>query len=154
MELNNLQIRAMQEADLPAVWAIESSIYEFPWSERNFLDSFRAGYLLYCLERADELLGYVVMMPVVDEYHLLNISVRADLQGKGYGRFLLNWGLNQAREAGMQGMLLEVRPSNYVAKCLYEALGFVAIGVRKNYYPAAQGREDALVFLKRFDGDE
>ena len=72
------------------------------------------------------------------------------LQGHGHGKHLLEWGLMQARTASMNGMLLEVRPSNLPAKALYEKSGFKLIGVRKNYYPAKAGREDALVFLKRF----
>lgn len=143
-------IRPMEEADVPAVFQIESTIYEFPWTERNFLDSMRAGYMLHCLCIDHEIAGYIVMMEVVDEYHLLNISVRADLQGLGHGKHLLEWGLMQARTASMNGMLLEVRPSNLPAKTLYEKSGFKLIGVRKNYYPAKAGREDALVFLKRF----
>ena len=91
-----------------------------------------------------------VMMPVLDEYHLLNISIRADLQGQGMGRQLLQWGIGRGRSAGMQGMLLEVRPSNDSARKLYESEGFKLVGTRKNYYPSKQGREDALVLFKRF----
>ena len=97
-----------------------------------------------------ELAGYIVMMPIVDEYHLLNISIRADLQGTGLGKHLLQWGIGHAITKGMTGMLLEVRPSNEVAKTLYEREGFKLIGLRKNYYPAKKGREDAMVLFKRF----
>lgn len=144
-------IRPMLETDLPAVFSIESRIYEFPWTERNFIDSMQAGYLLHCLLIDQQLVGYIVMMAVVDEYHLLNISIDADFQGKGHGKYLLEWGLAQAQAARMNGMLLEVRPSNLQAKGLYEALGFQPVGIRKNYYPAKEGREDALVLLKRFN---
>lgn len=144
-------IRPMVEADVPAVFLIESAIYEFPWTERNFMDSLRAGYMLHCMCFDHQIVGYIVMMEVVDEFHLLNISIRADYQGQGYGKHLLEWGLMQARVANMNGMLLEVRPSNVSAKSLYEKIGFKLIGIRKNYYPATTGREDALVFLKRFN---
>lgn len=141
----------MLEADLPAVLLVENQIYEFPWSERNFLDSMRAGYHMNCMWFNNEIVGYIVMMHVVDEFHLLNLSIRADLQGLGHGKHLLQWGIEQAKFAKSKGMLLEVRPSNLVAKSLYQKEGFKLIGIRKNYYPTQSGREDALVMLKRFE---
>ncbi|WP_370261172.1 ribosomal protein S18-alanine N-acetyltransferase [Limnobacter sp.] len=147
-------IRPMTEADVPAVMLVETQIYEFPWSGRNFIDSMRAGYRLHCMWLDQQLVGYIVLMHVVDEFHLLNISVRADLQGRGHGKHLLLWGLDQARAAGASGMLLEVRPSNTSARALYEKQGFKLIGVRKNYYPAREGREDALVMFKKFSAME
>lgn len=146
----SFSIKAMQEADVGAVCLIENSIYEFPWSERNFLDSLRAGYIMNCLWLDHQMAGYIVMMHAVDEVHLLNLSIRHDLQGKGYGKLMLDWGLDYARSRNLDGMLLEVRPSNEVAKSLYEKKGFKLIGVRKHYYPAKQGREDALVMFKPF----
>lgn len=145
-------IRPMTEADVPAVILVENQIYEFPWTDRNFLDSLRAGYHMNCMWLDEALAGYIVMMHVVDEFHLLNLSIRADLQGLGHGKRLLQWGLSQAKLAGATGMLLEVRPSNTSAKALYDKEGFKLIGARKNYYPAHSGREDALVMFKRFSG--
>ncbi|HEX4856762.1 MAG TPA: ribosomal protein S18-alanine N-acetyltransferase [Limnobacter sp.] len=142
-------IRKMTDQDVPVVMMVENCIYEFPWTERNFLDSIRAGYHMHCMFLDEQLAGYIVMMNVVDEFHLLNLSIRADLQGFGHGRHLLQWGISQARMAGATGMLLEVRPSNLAAKNLYDTSGFKLIGVRKNYYPAQNGREDALVMLKK-----
>lgn len=145
-------IRPMTPADVPAVILVENQIYEFPWTDRNFLDSLRAGYHMNCMWLDEALAGYIVMMHVVDEFHLLNLSIRVDLQGLGHGKHLLQWGLSQAKLAGATGMLLEVRPSNVSAKGLYDKEGFKLIGARKNYYPAHSGREDALVMFKRFSG--
>jgi [ribosomal protein S18]-alanine N-acetyltransferase len=142
-------IRKMTDQDVPEVILVENRVYEFPWTERNFLDSLRAGYHMHCMFLDEQLAGYIVMMSVVDEFHLLNLSIRAELQGHGHGRHLLQWGISQARMAGATGMLLEVRPSNTGAKNLYDTTGFKLIGVRKNYYPAHDGREDALVMLKK-----
>ena len=149
--MGTFSIRPMTEADIDAVMVIENSIYVFPWTARNFQDSLRAGYALHCMCLDEVLVGYVVTMNVVDETHLLNISIRQDHQGKGHGKHLLQWSLTQARLAGSQGMLLEVRPSNVSARALYDQQGFKLIGVRKNYYPAPEGREDALVMFKRFN---
>jgi ribosomal-protein-alanine N-acetyltransferase len=54
--------------------------------------------------------------------------------------------LEQATDAYMQDVFLEVRPSNAVALTLYESMGFVRVGLRKGYYQAVGGREDALVY--------
>lgn len=140
----------MSETDVNAVCLVEQQIYEFPWSQKNFVDSIQAGYEAHCMWIDYSLAGYIIMMSVLDEFHLLNISIRADLQGQGLGRQLLQWGIGRGRSAGMQGMLLEVRPSNDSARALYESEGFKLVGTRKNYYPSKQGREDALVLFKRF----
>ena len=92
------------------------------------------------------LLGYFLLMAVVDEAHLLNVAVGAALQGQGLGRFLLNQAVACARGLGMESMLLEVRPSNLRALDIYQRYGFSQIGRRKGYYPADnQQREDAIV---------
>ena len=148
-----IEMRPMLESDLYSVDLIEKSIYEFPWSMGNFRDSIRAGYEAFCMWHDINLLGYCVMMKAVDEMHLLNLSIRADSQGKGLGRRLLKWCLAKAKAEVVNGMVLEVRPSNLIAQNLYKSEGFKLVGVRKHYYPAAQGREDALVLLSFFDRD-
>ena len=137
----------MQVDDLPAVLEIENAVYPYPWTRANFLDSLYAGHEAWVL-RDDKgvLLGYFFIMLIVDEAHLLNISVRGDLHGRGIGRLLLDRVAQLAREKGMASILLEVRPSNACAIKLYERFGFGQIGRRKAYYPAAgNGREDAVV---------
>lgn len=144
-----IEIMPMSEADVAVVDMVEQQIYEFPWSANNFRDSIRAGYLAYCMWEDGSLLGYTVMMKVIDEVHLLNLSVRGDYQGQGFGRKLLRWCMSHALNQGMEGMMLEVRPSNEVGRALYDSEGFKLIGVRKNYYPAVEGREDAMVLFKK-----
>ncbi|RJG04246.1 ribosomal-protein-alanine N-acetyltransferase [Noviherbaspirillum sedimenti] len=137
----------MQDADIEQVLAIENSVYPHPWSRGNFLDSLASGYEAWVVrEPTFKLAGYFLAMPVVDEMHLLNISVRADLQGQGLGRRLLDRVGALARGQGMTSILLEVRPSNQRALAVYERYGYVRIGLRKAYYPATGGaREDAIV---------
>lgn len=144
------EVRVMSEADLGAVELVENQIYEFPWTRQNFQDSIRSGYDAFCMWDDYQLVGYTVMMNAVEHTHLLNISIRGDLQGKGLGRRLLRWCLNFALRHGTEGMLLEVRPSNELARSLYDSEGFKLIGVRKNYYPAVNGREDAMVLCRPF----
>ena len=84
-------------------------------------------------------------MMAVDDAHLLNISVSEKRQGLGFGARLLRHAMSVACHAGASTLLLEVRPSNVKAVELYRHFGFAQIGVRRGYYPADSGREDALV---------
>ncbi len=137
--------RPMTLDDLEQVMAIEPHIYSHPWTHGIFADSLKAGYSCWVYEREGQFIGYAVMMIVLDEAHLLNISVARDFQGCGMGRALLNHLLDVARHYGAQIMFLEVRPSNLGARTLYESMGFNEFSVRKGYYPAGQGREDAIL---------
>lgn len=146
-DLARLNYEPMQKADLDQVFALEQSVYPHPWSMANFEDSLSSNYEAWVLrDRNGDLLGYFLLMAVVDEAHLLNVAVSAQKQGQGLGRFLLNQAVACARGLGMESVLLEVRPSNTRALQIYERYGFKQIGRRKGYYPAADGqREDAIV---------
>jgi [ribosomal protein S18]-alanine N-acetyltransferase len=136
----------MAESDLEAVLRIERAIYDFPWTRGNFRDSLRAGYSCWSARSGGELVGYAVMMLAAGEAHLLNLSVAAERQQRGHGRALLAHLLGAARDHGARVLFLEVRPSNVAGKRLYGGCGFEQIGVRRGYYPAHAGREDALVY--------
>ncbi|MBX9631508.1 MAG: ribosomal protein S18-alanine N-acetyltransferase [Burkholderiales bacterium] len=137
--------RPMRAADLDAVVAIELEIYTHPWTLGNFRDSLSAGYSCWVLECDGALWGYGVLMMGVDEAHLLNLSIARERQRAGLGRQLLEFFVGRAREMGAQVMFLEVRPSNVAGRGLYASAGFREMAVRKNYYPADRGREDAIL---------
>lgn len=144
--LQNARFRAMTLTDIAAVAAVERASYLFPWSEGVFRDCVRVGYMCRVVESADEIIGYGIMSFGAGEAHILNVCIRIDQRGSGLGRRLMNFLLDRAREEYMQEVFLEVRPSNAVAIRLYETLGFGRIGIRKSYYQATGGREDALVY--------
>jgi ribosomal-protein-alanine N-acetyltransferase len=138
----------MREDDLDAVLAIEADMHPHPWTAGNFRDTLASGYDAQVLRLAEEpaVAGYVVLMPVVDEAHLLNVTVRRDLQGRRFGKLLLDAVVAKTRGWNMTSILLEVRPSNVRAAQVYQRYGFAEIGRRRGYYPAAGGtREDAVV---------
>jgi ribosomal-protein-alanine N-acetyltransferase len=135
----------MREQDLGEVMAIEEAIYSHPWTRGNFADSLVAGYECRTLRLDGELLGYFIVMVAAGEAHLLNLSVAPVWQRKGYGSGLLREAAAIARSRGARSMFLEVRPSNAGAQALYTRFGFRRIAVRRGYYPARSGREDALV---------
>jgi ribosomal-protein-alanine N-acetyltransferase len=142
-----MRFAPMRVDDIEEVLVIENDVYPHPWTRGNFLDSLYTGYQAWTLrEEGGTLAGYFLAMLAVDEAHLLNISVRRDLHGHGVGRLQLNKVAALAKEHGMTSILLEVRPSNQRAFAVYERYGFLRIGNRKGYYPAADGkREDAIV---------
>lgn len=141
-----LELRPMAESDFPAVMAIETDIYPFPWTLGNFRDSLAAGYSCSTCHCDGELLGYGVLMLAADEAHLLNLSITRARQRQGYGSLLLARLCELAAGLGAGLVFLEVRPSNLAGVRLYERHGFEHVGIRRDYYPAQQGREDALIF--------
>ncbi len=124
---------------------IENAIYSHPWSRGNFADSLRAGYACMTWRLEGELVGYFVLMAAAGESHLLNLSVGRRWQRGGRGTALLREAAGLSRRLGAHNMFLEVRPSTLAAQALYRRFGFRKIAVRRDYYPAHQGREDALV---------
>lgn len=145
----------MSALDLDDVAAIEQRAYTHPWTRGNFDNSVKSGHLGLTLRDATgALVGYAVLMPVVDEMHLLNLTIDPRLHRRGYGRLLLAVALATAQQHHLPNMLLEVRPSNVAALALYREAGFVQIGRRKGYYPAAgDGREDALVLRRSWQAE-
>jgi ribosomal-protein-alanine N-acetyltransferase len=139
------KLRPMRVADLDRVMQIEPAIYSHPWTRGNFEDSIHAGYSCWVIDCGGEVAGYGVLMTGVREAHLLNLSVAAQWQGRGLGRFLLEQFIQIARDSDAVQMFLEVRPSNVAARQLYARQGFREITVRRGYYPAARGREDAIL---------
>lgn len=135
----------MTTSDVERVQAVEAQAYSFPWTRGNFIDSLAAGYLAEVLQSDGELLAYFVAMQGVDELHLLNISVAPQHQGQGHGSYLLDVVQAHGQRLGLAQLLLEVRLSNLGAQALYTRRGFVTVGQRRAYYPAAVGREDAIV---------
>ena len=135
----------MNVQDVDEILRIEYKVYSHPWSRANFNDSLASGYSCWVCRVGGELVGYYVVMMAVDDAHLLNISVSEKRQGLGFGARLLRHAMSVARQAGAATLLLEVRPSNARAVELYRHFGFAQIGLRRGYYPADGGREDALV---------
>ncbi len=134
----------MQPTDLDQVERNERRAYQYPWSQGIFRDCLSANHQCSVLVEDNDLLGHAIASVGAGESHLLNLCLRRDQQGRGLGRVLLAHVLEHVQSRGAEIMFLEVRPSNQVAVALYESVGFNEIGVRKGYYPAAVGHEDAL----------
>lgn len=143
------EIRPMKKKDLKAVATIEQSAYSFPWSLDIFKSCLKVGYSCWVGEIGNEVIAYGILSIGAGEAHVMNVCVAPKWQGQGYGQKMMQHLMQAAREHRADMMLLEVRPSNKVAICLYHQLGFNEIGRRKDYYPAPGGRrEDALVLAR------
>jgi len=143
-----LHLRPMTEADLSAVLAVERAAYSHPWSLGIFRDCLRVGYSCQVGLLAGRTVAHGVLSVAVGEAHLLNLCVHPDHQGQGLGRQLLEGMLGLARDHRADTVFLEVRSTNLAAQALYQSSGFNEVGRRFDYYPAADGREDAIVYAK------
>ncbi|MDR2872310.1 MAG: ribosomal protein S18-alanine N-acetyltransferase [Xanthomonadaceae bacterium] len=138
-------LRPMYESDLDIVMGIELRAYPFPWTYGVFRDCLHAHYPAWVLMDAMTVIGYSVASLAANEAHILNICVSPERHSRGHGRVLLRAVVKQLRHQGAHRIFLEVRPSNLHAISLYHSEGFNEIGQRPRYYPAHDGREDALV---------
>ena len=138
-------LRPMREADLDAVMLVEERAYPYPWTRGIFRDCLRAGYPMWLLEQQGVIVGYGVLSIAAGEAHVLNLCTSPGHEGQGLGARMLQALLKIARGHGAQRVFLEVRPSNPRAIALYQRSGFNEIGRRPRYYPARDGREDAIV---------
>lgn len=140
-------VRAMVRGDLDTVSEIETASYPFPWTRGIFQDCLRVGYCCHVLEVASEVAGYGIVSSALEEAHLLNLCIRGDRRRNGLAGLLLEHLIREAQFAASTRLFLEVRPSNKAAVGLYKRHGFRAIGRRPGYYPAQEGREDAMVMV-------
>jgi ribosomal-protein-alanine N-acetyltransferase len=142
-----MKIRPMCAEDLDAVLSNEFTGYIFPWTRGIFAGCLKVGNQCWVIERAGEVIGHAVVTVGGGEAHLLNVCVRGSEQGSGVGRKLTMYAIEQAHAAGANALFLEVRPTNHVALKLYDSIGFAEVGLRKDYYPAQLGHEDAQVLV-------
>ena len=138
-------IRPMSENDVSEVIAVERASYQFPWSEGIFRDCLRVGYVCRVVTVNDTIIGYGVMSVGAGEAHILNLCIGESHRCRGVGRRLLSYLVERGAAAGMSEAFLEVRPSNTSAIRLYQSAGFEQVGMRRGYYQAVGGREDAAV---------
>ena len=143
-----VSLRTMTYADLRQVMDVEEQAYSHPWTVGIFRDCIRVGYNCWVATADDTIIGYGIVMLAAGEAHVLNLCVSPSFQGRGIGRKLLQHLSRRAQMADIDMILLEVRRSNQIAIDLYHSEGFHELGVRKNYYPGDQGREDAIILAR------
>ena len=148
MSTLDLWFRRMTLGDVERVMKVEQEVYEFPWTEQIFSDCIRVGYYCWLALQRQNIVGHAVISVTSGESHMLNLSIANEYQRRGFGKQFIEFLVKEAEAKQAQTMLLEVRPSNTAAINCYNAAGFNEIGSRKDYYPAPEGREDALLFAR------
>lgn len=143
--MSSIEIAPLTTASLPEVLRIERRCQAFPWNEPRFLSCLGDNYRNFVLHRDRQCVAFAIVQIVLDEATLFNFAVDPDWQRQGLGRQLLTHVIAALAEQSVHTLWLEVRASNRPAIALYEQLGFNQVTVRRNYYPAAQGREDAII---------
>ncbi|TQV62729.1 MAG: ribosomal-protein-alanine N-acetyltransferase [Halothiobacillaceae bacterium] len=150
--LDTLRVRPWRAEDITLLAEVEQRAYPYPWPEGVMHDCHAAGQLGWVAWDRGDVVAYAVVLPVLDEAHLLNLCTSPDWQGQGVGRGMLRRVMSACAGQGMARMLLEVRASNLPAIGLYRSEGFAEDGVRKGYYPASGGREDAILMSRPLAG--
>ena len=145
--MDNIDINFAKKNDLDDVTKIESNCHLSPWTKKNFIDSYEAKNLFKVLRNENDIIGYYVALFATDECQLLNITVKSELQKKGFGQLMLKNLFIDCRKADISNIFLEVRKSNLLAIRLYEKNGFNEIGIRNNYYKNKDNdtNEDAIL---------
>ncbi|WP_067703836.1 MULTISPECIES: ribosomal protein S18-alanine N-acetyltransferase [unclassified Erwinia] len=139
------QISLLTPTDLERAFIIEQRAHAFPWSEKTFITNQGERYLNFRLDVAGQMAAFAIIQVVLDEATLFNLAVDPDFQRRGLGRELLQHAVAELESRGIQTLWLEVRASNRPALALYASLDFNEVSVRRNYYPTADGKEDAII---------
>jgi ribosomal-protein-alanine N-acetyltransferase len=138
-----LRFRPITTADLDDIMVIERSSFSFPWSINFFRQELQVACARSVLVESDgAIIGYILFWLLPGAIDIHNIAVHLEHRRRGIARMLLDRVVAEARRHTAIRVLLEVRKSNLAAQKLYEAMGFVATGIRKGYY--SDNGEDAL----------
>ena len=144
----SLIFQPITESDLDSVLEIENESHIHPWSKSVFRDCLRVSYICEMLideANPENIIVYGVMSVAAGEAHIFNVCVNAGFRRQGFGEKMMLYLIDKAKNKNAGATFLEVRPSNTSAISLYEKLGFEITGRRKDYYPAENGREDAVI---------
>ena len=145
----NFEIFAMSKADIGQVFNIEKENFNFPWSQNIFNDCIDNGYICKIICNDGKVVGYSISSAFSLEFHIMNISIMKQFQNHGLARMMIQDSYINALKNNCNVIFLECRPSNKIARHLYESEGFSEVGIRKDYYPSQNGKEDGIIFAKQ-----
>ena len=142
-----IKIEKMDESHVAPIAQLETLCFSDPWSETSIASELasRLSYWLVAVEDG-QVLGYIGSQSVLGESDMMNVAVHPDHRRRGIAEMLVTALSHDLKERDNVCLTLEVRASNMPAIGLYEKLGFVQVGLRKNYY--RNPREDALILRK------
>ena len=150
-ELSLITIDDMRCEDVAEVLSIERVSFSTPWSEILFMNEiYKAGSFPKVARLHERVVGYLCANQVLDEGHILNVTVHPDYRRQGIASLLICSMIRHLRDHRCNAIYLEVRASNEAARMMYERSGFAVTGVRKNYYTSPA--EDGVVMVLRMTG--
>ncbi|MCT4612704.1 MAG: ribosomal protein S18-alanine N-acetyltransferase [Clostridia bacterium] len=141
-----MNVRKVIDSDIERLLEIEKENFPDPWTKEMFLNT---SADIYILLNAEEIVGYIEVMLVIDELHINNIAISDQYKGSGASKYLYDEVIKKYGK--IIGVTLEVRSGNYRAIKFYEKLGFEKYGLRKNYY--TNPKEDALIMWNYAKGE-
>jgi ribosomal-protein-alanine N-acetyltransferase len=140
-------VRSATRADVPAIVALERTIFSDPWSSGGFFELLGESSLVAVAD--DQVVGYLfARLLAPDEAEILNLAVQKDRRGRGMGRSLIEAALHGFRKKRVRTVFLEVRASNAQGQRFYHNVGFREVGRRRGYYD--KPCEDALILALEF----
>lgn len=144
-----MNIVPMNEHHVPQIALLERECFADPWSQQSIASELHNPLSLWLVaQEGQTLLGYVGSQTCQDETDMMNIAVSPASRRQGVARALIEALVSALRQRGSKQLTLEVRASNGPARQLYESLGFLQVGLRKNYY--RNPKEDALILRKEW----
>ncbi|MBU5590341.1 ribosomal protein S18-alanine N-acetyltransferase [Clostridium sp. MSJ-4] len=146
--MNNIEIIPMTYDHIDDVLSISFLSFPISWYRESFIRELQNNFAYYVVAKYEgDIVGFGGTWIILEESHITNIAVHPNFRGLGIGEIILKSLINIGKSHGINSMTLEVRPSNTAALGLYNKLGFLEEGRRKNYYE--DNKEDALILWKR-----
>lgn len=144
-----LEIRTMREEDLQKAAELEKECFgSEAWKEKDLRDSLSLDYALYLVaSEKDQIIAMAGLRNMCGDADITNVAVSSEFRRKGIAVEILKELMKGGEKMGVENYTLEVRAQNTAAISLYEKLGFVREGLRKNFYE--NPRDDALIMWKR-----
>ena len=145
-----IKIELMTADHVTQIAELEKICFNDPWSEKSISSELENRLALWLVALDGErVAGYVGSQSVLGETDMMNIAVHPDYRRQGIAENLVVSLVGALKEKGNHSLMLEVRVSNEPARTLYEKLGFIQVGLRKNYY--RNPKEDACILRKEWE---
>ena len=145
-----IKLMKMTAAHVAQVADLEKLCFSDPWSERSIASELDNKLALWLVAvDGEHVVGYVGSQTVLPETDMMNVAVSPERRREGIAEALVDALVSDLKNIGSTSLTLEVRASNMPAIGLYEKMGFLEAGRRKNYY--RNPREDALILRKEWE---
>lgn len=146
-----LHIEAAGPVHTAVLAALYGQCFDDAWSIESMSQVLRSPGAFARLARQDDgaPVGFALARHAGEEVELISLGVPPSRRGQGIGGALLHDVIDLARQAGAVRIVLEVAETNDVARRLYAAAGFRAVGRRPDYYQRANSVPVAALTMAR-----